>query len=146
MNLILESCGQDRIIRSAETDCWIVQNNVSGGGYRRLYIGEQCYSAHRLIYRLFRGPIPKGLTLDHLCRNRACVNPAHLEAVDNKTNILRGNGVCAINARKTACPRGHAYDKVRQYGKWEGAGKWRVCRTCDRLRWHRRGRRRGRRG
>src|SRR5437762_12127596 len=87
--------------------CWIWVGLFANGrnqGYGRVY---RTY-AHRAIFKLLRGPIGPGLTLDHLCRMRWCVNPDHLAPVTNKENILRGMGFGAINARKTHCPRGHA--------------------------------------
>lgn len=71
--------------------------------------------AHRLMYELLVGPIPAGLHLDHLCRNPACCNPRHLEAVPPKVNYLRGISPYAKNARKTRCPRGHEYTEQTTY-------------------------------
>lgn len=93
--------------------------------------------AHRLVYELLVGPIPDGLQLDHLCRNRGCVRPDHLEPVTRRTNILRGTGPSAIHARKTQCPHGHPYDRtVTRRGTTE-----RRCSTCEnargRARYHR---------
>jgi hypothetical protein len=64
---------------------------------------------HRVAYEALVGPIPQGLCIDHLCRNRACVNPDHLEPVTNRVNILRGETIMAANAAKTHCVRGHEY-------------------------------------
>lgn len=95
--------------------------------------------AHRVAYELLRGPIPDGLVIDHLCRNSSCVRPDHLEAVEQRENILRGCGVPAINARKMECKRGHRL-------VWPNLGingSRRFCRTCSRD-WHREDRRKRR--
>lgn len=81
--------------------------------------------AHRVVYERVVGPIPPGLVLDHLCRNRVCVNPAHLEPVTHRTNLLRGDTLAAANAAKVACPQGHALDGSKSDGS-------RYCLTCSR--------------
>jgi hypothetical protein len=117
----------ERLERLSETEpnsgCWLWTGYIDPQGYGRL--GNDGL-AHRLMYELVRGPIPAGLTLDHLCRVRSCINPNHLEPVTDGVNILRGTSFSAINARKTACPYGHAYREAKTNGR-------RVCRECNRL-------------
>lgn len=105
--------------------CWLWQGQIERNGYGRAWFKGKRRSAHRLAYELTKGQIPHGLTIDHLCRNRACINPAHLEAVSMRTNVLRGDTITAANARKTHCPRGHVYDRMNSQGR-------RICRTCGR--------------
>ncbi len=110
-------------IQVAGGGCWIWVGRRLPAGYGRLGRGY----AHRAIYELVRGAIPAGLSLDHLCRRPSCVNPAHLEAVDMRTNILRGHGAAAVNARKVCCARGHPLEARARGG--------RHCPVCRRLRW-----------
>lgn len=82
--------------------------------------------AHRIAYEAIRGPVPAGLDLDHLCRNRRCVNPFHLEAVTHRLNVLRGVGPSALHAKKTHCKSGHPLSGANLYIY---CGH-RMCRTC----------------
>lgn len=105
----------------------------SASGYGKIYVlgrprTNRVVPAHRVAYELWVGPIPEGLQLDHLCRNRACVNPAHLEPVTQRVNLLRGMSPAADNARKTQCPRGHVYNGANTYRR-NGDRK---CRACHR--------------
>jgi len=84
---------------------------VKSTGYGQVRRENKNYSVHRLFYIRYKGPIPNGLVLDHLCRVRDCVNPQHLEAVSQKINSLRGESVCAQLAKRTHCNNGHVYSK-----------------------------------
>ena len=91
------------------TGCWRWRGALDKDGYGVLTHRPVGVSsrAHRASYWLFVGGLDRRLTLDHLCRNRACVNPEHLEQVSDRVNVLRGSGPAAVNARKTFCKRGH---------------------------------------
>jgi hypothetical protein len=113
-------------------DCWVwTAATTNGYGVVQAEPGSRrIVRAHRLVYELLVSPIPDGLQLDHLCRNRACVNPEHLEPVTRKENILRGTAPSAVHARKEACPQGHPYDRtVTRRGTTE-----RRCSVCERTR------------
>ncbi len=86
--------------------CWIWTASLRGG-YGQVRAGASVRQAHRVIYEILVGEVPEGLDLDHLCRDRRCVNPEHLEPVDRRTNLMRGHTIAAENARKTTCPKGH---------------------------------------
>ena len=88
--------------------------------------------AHRFSYERAKGVIPEGLELDHLCRNPACVNPDHLEAVSGHENVRRSDGPSAINARKSHCPNGHPY-LGENLVRWKNH---RYCVACKRA-WER---------
>ena len=110
--------------------CWLWVGGKARGGYGQFRLGGMV-AAHRFSYELLVRPIPAGFTIDHLCRTPACVRPDHLEPVTLRENIRRGNSVTAINARKTHCPQGHAYDGANTHTPPSG-GRW--CRSCDRER------------
>ena len=97
------------------TPCWSWTSTIDRDGYGRsnskVRFGTRM--AHRISWMLSNGPIPNGLTIDHLCRVRNCVNPMHLEPTTNRENSLRGIGPGAINARKTHCIHGHELPEAR---------------------------------
>lgn len=109
-------------------DCWEWAGQRDRRGYGRFDFRSEHAQAHRLVYELFVGPVPHGLVLDHLCRNPPCVNPDHLEPVDNRENILRGTAPTALNAVKTECKWGHPLEGDNLLLRPDG----RECRTCAR--------------
>jgi hypothetical protein len=118
-----------------EDDCWIWMGSKARGGYGHFKVYNKYPSAHRVAYELIKGPIPKGLVLDHLCRNPSCVNPNHLEPVTYRENLLRGMGITAKNAAKTHCPSGHEYNEENTYLSKRNQ---RHCKICMRERQRRR--------
>lgn len=121
--------------------CWEFQGSLGSHGYGKVAVTiapgrQQTRHAHRVVYERLRGPIPEGLVLDHLCRNRACCNPDHLEPVTNWENLRRGESLTAVNAAKTACPAGHPYDDRNTLIKHRpSTGQaYRACRACNRER------------
>lgn len=110
--------------------CWVWTGPLVSGYGRVKHEGRQ-QSVHRIVFEAARGPIPHGLTLDHLCCNRACANPAHLEPTTVRENILRGRGLAAQNHRKTHCKHGHLLGGQNLTLDRRGA---RVCRECRRRR------------
>ena len=108
--------------------CWLWIGRLDRLGYARFKIDGVATSIHRFAYQLLIGPIPVGLTLDHLCRVRHCVNPAHLEPVTQRDNTLRGETLNATNIKKTHCSRNHPYDLINTYWRHNDGG--RDCRKC----------------
>jgi hypothetical protein len=108
--------------------CWIWQGYKDKNGYGK--VGTRW--AHRVVYEYFKGPIPEGLVIDHLCRVPLCVNTSHLEVVTPRENMLRGEAPSAIIAKNNTCPRGHALVEGNVYSRPDGKG--RNCKTCTTIR------------
>ena len=114
--------------------CWIWIGAITRLGYSKFGLKGKWGFGHRVSYRLYKGEIPNGLEIDHLCRVRCCVNPNHLEAVTRKVNVNRGKmletNAVAKNRAKTHCPHGHEYTEANTY-RHRGQ---RHCWTCMRIR------------
>jgi hypothetical protein len=122
-----------RMVVKSEAGCWeYAAHSRKGNSYRQVNVyvdGKQVLRyAHRVAYEHFVGEIPDGLQLDHVCRNRVCVNPAHLEPVTASENRRRATALI------THCPQGHPYDETNMRVQPDGR---RYCRECKRAR-HRR--------
>lgn len=117
--------------------CWLWMGNIGKAGYGTIF-DVKVRRAHRVAYELFKGPIPDGLVLDHLCRVRCCVNPDHLEPVTDRENIKRGLATIsaaqvaawAKKLARTHCKWGHEFTEENTSRR----DNYRLCRACKKLR------------
>ncbi|PZE31781.1 HNH endonuclease signature motif containing protein [Curtobacterium sp. MCLR17_042] len=114
----------ERRIEATPFGCWQWTGRIDRYGYGAIKVDRAPRPAHRVSFEAFVGPIAEGMQLDHLCRNRSCVNPDHLEQVDTKTNTRRG-----VRPNRLLCPNGHPRTPDNLYVDPSGA---RSCRTCHR--------------
>lgn len=119
---------EKRIIPEPNSGCWLwiggirdKKENYGGCAWE-----GKTWRSHRLVYSLLCAPVSDELDIDHLCRNRICCNPDHLDPCTRKVNVLRGAGIAPNNAQKTHCPKGHAYTPENTY-IWNNQ---RFCKTC----------------
>lgn len=130
----------------ADDGCWLWTGRLNNMGYGVFGIGRRIFLAHRVAHELFKGPIPAGLSVDHVCHNsaagcpgglecshRRCVNPDHLEAVSHRTNMLRAPlTATGINHRKTHCAKaGHPLSGSNLYLSPRGERQCRACRKAS---------------
>lgn len=106
-------------------------------GYGVVSIDRKTFRVHRLAVILSGRRYPKGYVTDHLCRNRKCINPDHLDVVTNVVNIMRGQSFGALNALKTHCPYGHILDGIR-ISPLNKKRRWKRCRKCNTLAYRKR--------
>lgn len=111
--------------------CWVYSGFILRNGYGQVYDGTRRNAfAHRAVFEAVVGPIPAGLQLDHLCRNRACVNPEHLEPVTAYENLLRADSVMTRNMARTHCRFGHPLSGSNIYRAPKKPAHRRECRKC----------------
>jgi hypothetical protein len=108
--------------------CITLHGATSDRGYSRVKHDGRDQKGHRVAWEHLHGPVPVGLELDHLCRNRACVRPDHMEPVTHAENMARGEVFGSAQRQRTHCPKGHAYDEANT----RHANGRRHCRACAR--------------
>jgi hypothetical protein len=125
-----------RVDKTPASGCWVWCGSRYGNGYGRIRgAGLNGALAHRVAWELWRGPIPDGLVIDHLCKNRECVNPDHLEPVTQRENVMRSDSLWAEQAKRTHCPDGHSYDEANTAVR-NGSRHCRECRKRHQVLYH----------
>lgn len=110
-----------------QNDCWMWTGSKTGNGYGQVWLNtKEKEAAHRVAYKMFVGPIPEGFHVDHLCRNRLCVRPDHLEPLSAHLNIGQWHRA------RTHCRKGHPYDRENTRYRLREDRIYRQCRICDR--------------
>lgn len=127
----------ERLLNRVEKtdECWNWTGSLSTSGYGQItgYVNDEKTNliTHRVVYEHFKGKIPKNHSIDHLCRNKLCQNPEHLEAVTPRVNTLRGVSAVAINAQKTHCSSGHPLSGKNLL--MDKKNNVRMCKACRRV-------------
>jgi hypothetical protein len=121
---------RSRFVVDPATQCWNWTGAISAGSYGSIYYEGRMQKAHRVMWRLERDEIPDGMDLDHLCRNRLCINPDHLEPVTRSEN-LRRSPLMDRHSHRTHCIRGHEF--TPENTRYKSSNGHRVCRECMRM-------------
>lgn len=120
----------------SNSGCWEWTGHLTSTGYSQMTVGSRTdktrtnTQAHRVSYAVFVGELVDGLQIDHLCRNRKCINPKHLEQVTCAENLRRGNPAWKQQMARTHCPKGHEYSESNTYVRKSGG---RMCKECSRI-------------
>ena len=126
MTATLRRFGEKFVVLDNGCWMWVASLNMARGGYAQFSAGGTMVRAHRYAYETLIGPVPDGLDLDHLCRNRWCVNPAHLEPVTRSENLRRGY---AARGLASTCAQNHPFDESNTFQRADGGRGCRACRN-----------------
>ncbi|NWA62995.1 HNH endonuclease [Pantoea sp. B9002] len=129
--MTLEERLLSKVAKNPNSGCWEFTGSLYKNGYGQIWNGARAEQAHRVAYRFYVAEIPADKEIDHLCKNRRCVNPKHLDIVTHQENIARSNTVMGENARKTHCMRGHPLEGENLIITKQ---KTRQCRICSNMR------------
>ncbi|MGC0205248.1 HNH endonuclease signature motif containing protein [Streptomyces levis] len=125
----VDTDGPMPLIRGVQGQCHIWTGSTDPDGYARFWLNGRNRRAYHFAFEQAHGPVPDGHDVDHHCRNRRCVNPAHLRALTHRANVLASSNIAAYRAAQTHCHRGHPFNAENTRRRKNGT---RACRACDR--------------